>query len=188
MGTSKKSTGQRSSDPTCYVVAIRVSHSAPPENDKGKPIRVTCGPGSEKPLASYNPDTQSWKMYGDTFLSGDSPSLVNLPPSGMTQNGVLFPQPAWVPITDVTESSLLHTPTATMNQMAPSMKSGWWPTPRSSKAMADDMETTQRRLEKIGYKVRLEEAVARTMWPTPVVGAGAPLLLKADPERLEHVG
>ena len=147
MGTSKKLTGQRSSDPMCYVVAIRVSHSAPLENDKVKTIRVTCGLGSEKPLANFDLDTQSWRMFGDISLWGDSPSLVNLPPSGMTRSGVLFPRQAWVPITDATASSS-------------------WPTPRASAAMNEDISTIQKRLangKKWGAK--LEQSVA--LWPTP---------------------
>lgn len=111
METSKTSSGQQSYDLTSFAADIHASLSAQQENDKAKTTQDTCGPGSEKPLANYDPDTQSWKMYGDTSLWGESQSLASLPPSGMTRNGVLYQQPAWVPLTDVIESSSWPTPT-----------------------------------------------------------------------------
>ena len=83
-------------------------------NEPEKTTHDTFGRTSETPLASYDPDTHSWKTYGVTSLWGDSPSLETLPPSGMTQNGVLYRQPAWVPIIDAIDCSLLPTPRASM--------------------------------------------------------------------------
>jgi len=71
----------------------------------------TCGPMSERPLAIFDHGTQSWKMYGVISLWGDSPSLENLPPSGMTRNGALFAQPMLAHRTLGNESSLWPTPT-----------------------------------------------------------------------------
>jgi hypothetical protein len=111
MATSKKSTGKKSKDPMSSVVATPVSLLVRLANGEEKKIRDTCGLGLEKPLADYDPTTQSWKMFGDISLWGDCRLLVNLPPSGMTQSGVLFLQPAWVPITGETELSSWPTPT-----------------------------------------------------------------------------
>ena len=112
MATSKKSTGEQSYNLTSFAADIHASLSAQQENDEEKTTQDTSGRGYEKPLANYDPDTQSWKMYGDTCLWGEQPSLASLPKSGMTRNGVLYPQPALAPITDVIESSLWPTPTA----------------------------------------------------------------------------
>jgi len=137
--TSNKWTGPTLLDLMCYVEDTHVSPSASPVRVKAKKTRATSGHGYEKPYAFYDPVTQSLKMYEATCPLAALPSLEKLPPSGMTRSGVLFLQPPWEPITDVTESSLLHTPTGKMNQMSPSMangkrRSGWWPTPQSNDA------------------------------------------------------
>jgi hypothetical protein len=162
METSNKLIGEPLSDLTLFAVDTLASHLAPLASDEEPTTLDTYGHGSETALATYDPDTQSWKTSGDISLWGEQPLLKSLPKSGMTRNGVLFQQPDWVRPIDANESSLLHTPTATMNQMSPSMvaRSGWWPTPRSSSAMADEMATSLDRVNRIGYKARLEEAVA----------------------------
>jgi hypothetical protein len=132
------------------------NRSASPVNEPEKTTHDTYGLISETPLASYDPDTHCWKMFGVISLWGDSPSLETLPPSGMTRNGELFQQPAWVPIIDATGLSLLHPPTATMNQMAPSMNSGWWPTPTAVEWKGRGPNSRQQGLAE---KVQL--------WPTP---------------------
>jgi hypothetical protein len=112
METSKQSTGETLFDLTSYVGGTPASHSALRANEKAKKTRDTCGRGYEKPLANYDPDTQSWKMCVDILALVEPPLLETLPPSGMTRSGVLYPQPAWEPITDATESLSWPTPTA----------------------------------------------------------------------------
>ena len=150
METSKEFNGETLFDLTLYAADTPASHLALPDTEMERMTHAICGPGYSMPLANYDPATQSWKMYGDTYLWGDCPSLETLPPSGMTQNGVLFPQPAWEPITDVTASSS-------------------WPTPRASTAMGEKTTVVQNRLDNgEPYKAKLEQAVA--MWPTPTYG------------------
>jgi hypothetical protein len=168
METSNKSTGEQLSLWTSSAADTHANHSAQQENDEAQTTLDTYGHGYETPLAQYDPDTRSWKTSGDISLWGEQPSLESLPKSGMTRNGVLYRQPDWVRPIDGIASSLLHTPTATMKQMSPSMvsRSGWWPTPVSSSAMAEDISTVRQRLENgKPYKSRLIEAIA--MWPTP---------------------
>jgi len=158
-----------------YVEDTHVSPSASPVRVKAKKTRATSGHGYEKPYAFYDPVTQSLKMYEATCPLAALPSLKKLPPSGMTQNGVLFLQPPWEPITDATGSSLLHTPTGTMNQMSPSMangkrQSGWWPTPTTQEVEHPDAIINEkgRRIAKNGgtsHSLGLADAVQR--WPTP---------------------
>ena len=69
--------------------------------------------------------------------------------------------------TDGIESGLLHTPTATANQMAPSMNSGWWRTPDTgqggtSKAL---LRGETHRSSGQPIQIRLQDQVK--MWPTP---------------------
>ena len=42
-----------------------------------------------------------------------------------------------------------------------------WPTPRASNGMNDTVESALRRVNKVGYESKLEQATAVAMWPTP---------------------
>ena len=112
METSKTSTGEQWNDLTLFAVDTPVSPSPQQAKEKEQTTHDTSGPGLGKPLASYDPITQSWKMFGDISLWGEFKLLENLPPSGMTQSGVLFLQPLWVRLTGETELSSWPTPTA----------------------------------------------------------------------------
>ncbi len=186
MATSKKSTGKKLKDPTSSVAVTRVSLLVRQVNGEVKKIRGICGHGSEQPLANYDLDTQSWKMFGDISLWGDSPSLENLPVSGMTQNGVLYLQHPWEPITAETASLSWPTPVAsdawTTDLESSQVKEGsmhsvslgravqMWPTPTTQETEHPDAVLTEtgRRLSKDGktsHSLGLADAVK--MWPTP---------------------
>ena len=192
METSNEFNGETLFNLTSFVAATPASPLAPQANETEPMTHAICGPGYSPPLANYDLNTQSWKMYGDTYLWGDSPLLETLPPSGMTQNGVLFPQPAWVPIIAGTASLLWPTPTtqesehpdATLTETGRRLsKNGktshslgladaarMWPTPRASTAMGEKTTVVQSRLDNgEAYKGKLEQAVA--MWPTPTASS-----------------
>jgi hypothetical protein len=152
METSKKLTGEQLSLWTSFAADTLANHLALPGNEKEQMTPDTFGLGCGTPLAHYSPDTQSWKTSEDISLWGEQPSLVSLPKSGMTRNGVLYPQPDWVRPIDATELSS-------------------WPTPRSSAAMAENLDNVRRRVERRGrLGSKLEESVA--MWPTPRAAQG----------------
>jgi DNA (cytosine-5)-methyltransferase 1 len=178
MATSKKSTGKKSKDPMSSVGVTHVSLSVRQVSGEVKKIQGICGHGSEQPLANYDPNTQSWKMYGDISLWGDCPLLVNLPVSGMTQNGVLFLQHPWEPITGETESLSWPTPRANVamgSLITPEIANNpnrqpnletvvgrrQWPTPKASDAKRGDSPSERNR-----HTPSLPAAV--NMWPTPV--------------------
>jgi DNA (cytosine-5)-methyltransferase 1 len=176
MATSKKSTGKKSKDPMSSVGVTHVSLSVRQVSGEVKKIRGICGHGLEQPLANYDPDTQSWKMYGDISLWGDCPLLVNLPVSGMTRSGVLFLQHPWEPITDAIESSSWPTPKASdakrgdspseRKRHTPSLPAAvnMWPTPVASDAWTGDLKSTQ---QTEGSRHSLNLATAVQKWPTP---------------------
>jgi hypothetical protein len=167
MATSKKLTGKKSSAQMSSVVATPVSLLVRLANGEEKKTRATCGPGLSKPLASFDPNTQSWKMYGDISLWGDCPLLVNLPVSAMTQNGVLFLQHPWEPITGVTESSLWPTPTAVTRPMEGNV--------RIYRAKIEAGEMTEAEAEAIlGKSVWEAQGAIPMMWPTPVASDWKP--------------
>jgi len=160
MATSKKSTGKKLSDQTSYVAAILVNLLVKQASGEVKKIRATCGRGCEKPLASYDPDTQSWKMFGDISLWEDYLSLVNLPPSGMTRSGVLYLLPAWEPIIGETASSSWPTPTAVTRPMEGNV--------RLYRAKIQAGEMTEAEAEAIlGKSVWEAQGKVPEMWPTP---------------------
>jgi hypothetical protein len=188
METSNKLTGEQLSLWTSSAVDIPANHSALQDNAKEQTTQDTCGHGLEQPLASYDPDTQSWKTLEDISLWGEQKLLESLPKSGMTRNGVLYQQPEWVRPIDEIASSLWPTPTTqevehpnaeltptgrrkskngkTSHSLGLADAVQMWPTPVSSSSMAEDISTVQARLENgKPYKSRLIEAVA--MWPTP---------------------
>jgi hypothetical protein len=139
-------------DQTSYVVATPVSRSHLQVSEKETMTQDIFGPSSEKPFASYNRTTQSWKMSEDISVSVSKKFSKTLPTSGMMRNGKLFQQALLVRHTNGKGSSL-------------------WPTPRASSAMGEDISKIQERLKNgKPYKSKLEEAVA--LWPTPRAAMG----------------
>ena len=173
METSKTLSGEQSYDLTSFAADIHASLSARQENDKAKTTPDTYGPGSDKPLASYDPDTQSWKMYGDISLWGEQQSLENLPPSGMTQNGVLYQQPAWVPLTSASESLSWPTPTAVTRPMEGNV--------RKYRAMIEAGRMTEHEAQAIlGKSVWEAQGKVPQRWPTPTAADAYTHALKSS--------
>jgi hypothetical protein len=123
-------------------------------------------------LASFDRDTWSWRTSQLSLLGGSEPFSQTWPRSGMTRSGTAFQLQPLAPLTAVTGSGLLHTPTAKANQASPSMRDrdagSWfresWPTPRVS--MANGPSAAE--IAAGDPNCRLETAVVvREMWPTP---------------------
>ena len=84
------------------------------------------------------------------------------------------------PPTEDKESGSLHTPTAKAKQLAPSMNSGWWPTPRAADVEGGIVQNvdyengkfSRKNKEGVRWGVKLRDAVnhAEKMWPTPIAG------------------
>jgi hypothetical protein len=143
MATSNQSSGQTLFDLTSFVGATHANPSALLEKGVERTTHATYGHGYATPLANYDPDTQSWKMFGDIFLWEEHQCLVTLPKSGITQNGVLYQQPEWErPIAE--NGSLL------------------WPTPTTANwVTSTSIETTRDQMLKgEKYSSRIVQAVA----------------------------
>jgi hypothetical protein len=166
MEISNKLTGEQLSLWTSSAVDIPVNHSAQQENEKEQMTQDTCGHGLKQPLASYDPDTQSWKMSEDISLWGDYKLLESLPKSGMTRNGVLYQQPVWVRPIDATESLS-------------------WPTPRNCSAMAATI-TPESAWNPKRFP-NLETVVGRRMWPTPLTNDNKAGKTKRNPNLIDAV-
>jgi hypothetical protein len=145
MATSKKLIGETLFDLTSFVADTHVNPFQQQASATEQTTHDTYGLGSGKPLANYDQNTQSWRMYEATLLSDSPPFLETWPPSGMTRNGKLFPLPQLAHHIEETESLS-------------------WPTPRVT-GSGEDISIVQERFKNgLKYKSRLEEAVA--LWPT----------------------
>ena len=111
METSKTSTGETLFDLTSYVADTLANRLASLDAEQERMTHVIFGHGYSMPLANYDPNTQSWKMLGVISLWEEQALLQTLPPSGMTQNGILYQLHQLVRLTDETALSLLPTPT-----------------------------------------------------------------------------
>lgn len=154
METSKTSTGETLFDLTSYVADTPVSLSAQQESEQERMTHDTFGLGYERPLATYDPITQSWRMYEATLLSDSTPFSQTLPASGMTQNGTLFQQPRLEHHTEETELLSWPTPTARDWKGA----SGW--------------KDPKRNLADLTYLAQVRDGHRQhpTTWPTPTYG------------------
>lgn len=113
METSNSSNGETLFDLTSFVADTHASHLALPATDEEKTIQGISGPTFERPLASFDPDTRSWRMYEGTSLWEECPSLETLPLSGMTRNGILYERPLLEDL--IVESGSLLWPTPTIH-------------------------------------------------------------------------
>jgi hypothetical protein len=155
METSNKLIGEQLSLWTSSAGDIPVNHLAQQESEKEQMTQDTCGHGLEQPLASYNPNTQSWRMSEDISLWGEFKLLESLPKSGMTRSGVLYQQPEWVRPIDENESSL-------------------WPTPLTNDNKAGLKKANPNLIDAVLMRPNLGDPAPTTqefkqhrMWPTP---------------------
>jgi hypothetical protein len=155
----------------------RTSASPAKEPGSAEHARV-FGANTHVSLANYDPGTSSWKTSQLSLLEDSGELLGTWPRSGMTRSGTAFLLLPLAPLTAVTGSGLLHTPTAKANQGAPSMRSwdagSWfreerWPTPRASDGRGPGQRWKRRTLG----QDNLDERMARLKsWPTPTARLG----------------
>ena len=173
---------------TLYLEGFHAKTSAPQE--KAQDLTESdqeCGITWRGWLAKYDHNTFSWRTAQCSLLEDLNESLVTLPRSGMTRNGLLWELPMLEQTTKGTESGLSEswpTPDAncgkrgTQPNWTPKRKSGQpaqytinqavrdkWPTPRSCSAMAATITPESAWNEK--RNPNLETIVGQRMFPTP---------------------
>jgi len=121
-------------------------------------------------LASYDPETSTWKTSQLSLVEGLGTFSETWPRSGIMRGGTAFPQPPLAPLTGGTGSGLLPTPEAS-NTKATAMRSGGrsprnflaplWPTPRASAGAGAGAGAGPN----LQGGVNLQTAVK--LWPTP---------------------
>jgi len=164
------STGEQYPQLTLFAAATPANPSVTPAQETAPTTQDISGPVSPTAFAWFDQDSHCWKTLQGTFLSDLEMSKPIWPRSGMTHNGIAYQRQPSAPRTYATEYSLsLHgrmewTPTATANQMAPSMRQRnpglrLWPTPT----------TKDRSQEPPNRKGGISLGTAARLWRTPTV-------------------
>lgn len=128
----------------------RTSASPDAVLDLVEPARV-FGPSTRGLLASYDPDTSSWKTSPRSVREGLAASSGKWPRSGMTRNGIAYLRQPLAPLTGA-------------------IGSGLWPTPRAKEGGPDFAKAERRKRPRHSTSPSLATAVAlaeQGMWPTP---------------------
>jgi hypothetical protein len=118
-------------------------------------------------LASYDPDTQSWRTSQHCFIEGLTVFSETFPRSGMMRNGTAYRLPPLVPLTDATESGLWPTPaTKEYGHAAEGMVSNLI-------KKIQNGETTKEEAEQMLSLPNLENhRTWKKLWPTPDANMG----------------
>jgi hypothetical protein len=147
-----------------------VSHLVLPDSNEARQMTVISG-RKYLPLCKQSGPVGAFsRMFLDTSVWASTKCFLTWKVRPvMKSNHLLFQLAPSMPRTDEIESgSLLHTPTATANQMAPSMNSGWRQPPLWATPVARDHKghTVTEKYPK-GFTKSLANDVI--LWPTPTV-------------------
>jgi len=167
--------------------ARRVFHARicqPPVKVQGlKEKPVDSGGKPLQPLAGYDQMSSSWRTCQPSLLEESEPFSGRWPRSGIVSSGIAYLLPTLARRTDVIESGLSGqgmlwpTPRGTKgwgaggldggsNSRAAAKARGMWPTPKSQVSGPDYARVNRPR----SGGDDLATSVARTRWPTPIVG------------------
>jgi hypothetical protein len=160
-------------------LAIRASPLVSPESKEAQRMTATSGRLLAKLLHTKDPLFAFSKMFMVTLPWVSTKCLLTWKPK-ITPRGRLLCQLApSMPRTDEIESGLLHTPTATANQMAPSMRSrdagSWWATPNTMDHLPQRSAESMDKMKQGARKGRARPSNLREqvnpdtmqMWATP---------------------
>lgn len=115
-------------------------------------------------FAWFDRDSWSWKTSQRCLVEGWATYSESFPRAGTMRNGIAYRRQASAPLTGGTGSSLFATPTATANQLCPSMKKwpscrAMWPTPKTQDCRAAKYDRGKSNLGEEVY-VSVPEATA----------------------------
>jgi hypothetical protein len=166
---------------TSSSVASHASPGPTPGSSEAQKMTVTSGRKWLPLLKSYNLDGSLAKMCEALLVNrwASSAAFLTWRASDTAPSHLLLELAVSMPRTAATAFGLLHTPTATANQMAPSMRDrdpgSWWPTPDtrgftnegSMKTLAKKAQT-KAEFNGMAYRAGNKEK----FWPTPTTPSG----------------
>ena len=155
----------------------------PPASAKARQMTVTSGRGLLKSLSKQDPMYAFLRTLLVTSAWESTRCYLTWQLKVTMRGHAYLELSVKTPRTADNESGLLHTPTATANQMSPSMivrdKGSWgmWPTPRAADVEGGIVQNVEyqngsfsrKNKEGVCWGVKLRDAVNHTekMWPTP---------------------
>ena len=140
--------------------------SASPEKAQGSPEQgPVFGTSSLGSLATYDPDTLSWRTSQLSLLEEWTPFSGRFPRSGMTRNGTLFQLQPLVLRTEGSGCGLWPTPSASQMPCEGTVR-------LARKAWLDGAATLEEASAIAGRDVRAKQGKVPAMWPTPTACQG----------------
>ncbi len=159
---------------------IPASPSVLPESREAQRMTATSGRTLAKLFHAKDPLGAFSRMFMVTSPWASTKCLLTWKPKVTPQGRLLCQLAVSTPRTDEIGSGLLHTPTATANQMSPDMLkqgSGWWATPRTTDGTGGPRKLDERgrRISQTNpdlvFGANLSDQVR--MWPTPTANEDA---------------
>lgn len=150
--------------------------------------RETCGRQQSSAFASYDQDSQSWRMSQGWLLADISaPSWETWPRAGMTQNGAFYPQAKWERRTNEIDCGL-HVPTPRSREAGDYQYSRGdhsKPTPTLSGFVKSFPTPTVDDANNVSRKSGAFQSLTRViMYPTPTVNDSKNVTL--PPSQIKH--
>jgi hypothetical protein len=135
-----------------FAEASPAKISVSPERALGlKASAVAYGESTPDLLATFDPNTSSWRTSQHCLIEGLTEFSETWPRSGTMRNGIAYQLPPLVRLTDATESGLWPTPMV----------------PNGGRSVAHVTDWRGRSAYHNGQKVQVDLAQAVKMWPTP---------------------
>ena len=117
------------------------------DSSRESPARDS-GENSNESLASYDPDSCSWRTSQHSLFGGLTLFSQTWPRSGSMRNGIAFRRPTLVPLTAA-------------------IGSGLWATPVANRSIGCTISAAQREAERLGSRRWTLLTQVATMWRTP---------------------
>ena len=163
---------RKSSQSTFSAVAFRScakTSQSPAREQESKEAARVFGPSTHDSLASFDPDTSSWRTSQLSLLGGLDEFSGTWPRSGMTRSGTAFQRAPLAPLTGGTASGLWRTPQArdwkdgnypaSNARKSPGLGTvAHWPTPNARDGSHGGAQDPEKRKAQ-GHAVGLDDAV-----------------------------
>ena len=150
-----------------FAADTHASLSASQENGVAQKMTVTSGLKCLGLSKNLGPLGSLEKMLLGTSIWASTKCSLTWKQRATPQGRLLFQLAPSMLTTDGIESGLLHTPTATANQMAPSMNSGWWRTPAADQGGTPKALLEGKTTRPSGHRIQIRLQDQVKMWPTP---------------------
>jgi hypothetical protein len=148
-----------------------VSHSVSPGSNSAQKMTAHSGLRCCELYGKWLPDGSLARMFLESSQWNSTRCYLTWKGKATPAGRLYFQLVPSTPTTEGIESGLLHTPTATANQMAPSMQKhvgSWWRTPSADQGGTPKALLEGKTTRPSGHKIQIRLQDQVRMWPTPV--------------------